>query len=417
VGDAGEFVEVEALAHRHPARVDSEDLAPPALVGDADHDLAVEAAGAAQRLVDGVGAIGRGDDDDVGALLQPVHQGQKLGDEALFRLAGDLGALGRDRIDLVDEDDRRRSAGRLLKHLPQALFALAVARTHDLGAVDDEELRVALVGDGLGEAGLAGARRAVEQHALGRLHPEADEQLGVTQRQFDHLAQGANRFLHAADVVIVDHRAAIARLLELGAQLDLGVLVDMDDALGAGRGDGEPDLGQGIGRRTQQLAHVCGHVLDGLLPGCGDHVAGDQRTAEEVALQRLCGALETHLALGGREDDAGRGAGFAAGDLDMLARARLGIGALEPVEAHHVERVVFGVGRHGDRRGRALPAHLQHVAFGDAEPLERRARDARDPGPGFLLPRGRDLEPCGAGGNVGFSVGHGVSLLSRMRDR
>ena len=112
-------LEVDVLGQRHAAGVDADDLAPPALVGHADDDLAVEPAGAAQRLVDRVGAVGRGDDDDVGAACKPVHQRQQLRDQALLRLAVDLAALGRDRIDLVDEHDRGRGLGGLLEHLAQ----------------------------------------------------------------------------------------------------------------------------------------------------------------------------------------------------------------------------------------------------------------------------------------------------------
>ena len=50
-------------------------------------DLAVEAAGAAQRLVDRLGPVGGGDDDQILPRLEPVHQRQQLGDEALLGLA------------------------------------------------------------------------------------------------------------------------------------------------------------------------------------------------------------------------------------------------------------------------------------------------------------------------------------------
>ncbi len=122
IGRPGQLAEIDAIAERHAAGVDAEDLATAALVRHADDDLAVEPAGTAQRLVDRLGAVGRGDHDDVGARLQPVHQGQQLRDEALLGLARDLAALGRDRIDLVDEHDRRRRLGRLLEHLAQARF-------------------------------------------------------------------------------------------------------------------------------------------------------------------------------------------------------------------------------------------------------------------------------------------------------
>src|SRR5204862_5344248 len=135
----------------------------------------------AKRLVDRLGPVGRGDDDQVLPRLEAVEQGQELGDEALFGLALDLAALGRDRIDLVDEDDRGRGAGRLLEQFAKALLALAISRAHDLRAGDVEEVGVALVGDGAGEPRLAGARGAVGKPALGRIDPEPLEYLRVAQ--------------------------------------------------------------------------------------------------------------------------------------------------------------------------------------------------------------------------------------------
>ena len=174
--------------------------------------------------------------------VQPVHQRQQLRDQPLFRLAVDMAALGRDRIDLVDEDDRRRGLGRLLEHLAQPLFALAIGRAHDFGAVDREEIGLAFIGDRARQPGLAGARRAVEQHPLGRIDAQPLEQFGIAQRQLDHFAQLADGVAHAAEIVIGDVGAAAARFLEFVAQLDFGILVDVDDALGHGRDHRQPDL-------------------------------------------------------------------------------------------------------------------------------------------------------------------------------
>src|SRR5690606_8929097 len=99
--------------------------------------------------------------------------------EALFGLAADVLPLRRDRIDLVDEDDRRLAALGLFEYLAQAFLALAIGGAHDLGPVDDEKFRVAFVGDRLGEPGLARSGRTVQQHALGRVDAEASEQFGV----------------------------------------------------------------------------------------------------------------------------------------------------------------------------------------------------------------------------------------------
>ena len=142
--------------------MDAEDLATTAFVGHADDDLAVEPARTTQRFIDRLGTIGRRDHDEVRARFNTVHQRQQLRDETLLRLARHLATLGCDRIDLVDEDDRRRCLRRLLEDLAEARLGLAIGRAHDLGAVDQEELRIRFVGDGAREPRLAGAGRAMQ---------------------------------------------------------------------------------------------------------------------------------------------------------------------------------------------------------------------------------------------------------------
>ena len=87
VGSPRQLIQIDPVGQRHAAGVDAEDFAPAILVGHADDDLAVEAAGAAQRLVDRFGPVGRGDDDEVLPRLDPVHQRQQLRDQALLGLA------------------------------------------------------------------------------------------------------------------------------------------------------------------------------------------------------------------------------------------------------------------------------------------------------------------------------------------
>ena len=115
VGPPRELIEIDVLRQRHAAGVDAEDLAAAGFVRDADDDLAVEPAGPAQRLVERFGAVGRGDHHEFCRGSIPSSRRQQLRDQPLLGLAGDLAALGRDRIDLVDEDDRRRRLGRLLE--------------------------------------------------------------------------------------------------------------------------------------------------------------------------------------------------------------------------------------------------------------------------------------------------------------
>ena len=99
-----------SCGERHVAAVDAQDLDAALHVGRVQADLAVEAAGAAQRGIERVGAVRRADDDHLPARAQAVHQRQELADDALLDLAPDLGALGRDGVDLVEEDDAGRGA-------------------------------------------------------------------------------------------------------------------------------------------------------------------------------------------------------------------------------------------------------------------------------------------------------------------
>ena len=101
--------------------------------------------------------------------------------------------------------------GRLVEELPQVGFALAVELVDDLRPVDGEEAGLRLVGDGAGQQGLAAARRTVEQHALGRVDPQAIEDFRVFQRQLDDLADAVQLPLQAADVLVGERRAGRRR--------------------------------------------------------------------------------------------------------------------------------------------------------------------------------------------------------------
>ena len=98
--------------------------------------------------------------------------------------------------------------------------------------------------------------------------------------------------------------------------------------------------------------------------------------------------------------------GFGLAHLDEVARADLGIGALEAVEADDLEPLVLGIGADRARRRRALADELDDVALGEAELGHQRARQAGDAAAAVLGPHGRDLQaPWFA-----FFVGHGIAL-------
>jgi hypothetical protein len=142
-------------------------------------------------------------------------------------------------------------------------------------------------------------------------------------------------------------------------------------------------------------------ALDLLLAGGGDDVAGGERLHPEAALQRLGGAVEAQILLGRGEDDALRRLRFDLADGDEIARADLGIGALEAVEADDVEALVLGIGTDRARRGGALAGDLDDVALGQpSSAISRRGSRAR-PRP---LSSGRIVATCSRVGCLSSSA-------------
>ena len=271
--------------------------------------------------------------------------------------------------------------------------------------------RLALVGDGARQPRLAGPGRSVEQHALGRIDAQALENLRVAQRQLDHLAQRVDGVLHSAEVVVGDVGAALAVLLGIfGKQLDLGLGVDVDDALGHRADDRQPHLLQREGRRAQHLAHFLGHVgVDPLVALGRDDVAFGQRTSGEAAPQRFGRSMQPQIVLCRGQHDPRRRLRLGLADLDKIARADAGIGALQAVEADDVDAFILAVRPERARRGRALADDLDDVAFLEAELLQQPLRQSGKAAAAFgrghvgdLHARRRALK--------GVGVGHSCSL-------
>ena len=157
-------------------------------VGGVDLDLAVEAPGPQQRGVEDVGPVGRGDQDHAAADVEAVHLDQQLveGLLALVVAAAHAGAaVSADGVDLVDEDDGRRVLLGLLEQVTDARGADADEHLDEVRAGDRVERHARLAGDRAGEQGLAGAGRAVEQHALGDLGADGLELGGLLEELLD----------------------------------------------------------------------------------------------------------------------------------------------------------------------------------------------------------------------------------------
>ena len=121
-----------------------------------------------------------------------------------------------DGVDLVDEDDARRIALRLLEHVADARRADADEHLDEVRAGNREERHVRLAGDGAGEQGLAGAGRADEQAALRDAAAEPLELLRVLE-EFDDFLELLLRLVDTGDVGEGD--APLVLLQHAGARL------------------------------------------------------------------------------------------------------------------------------------------------------------------------------------------------------
>ena len=122
-----------------------------------------------------------------------------------WRAAEAGAALAADRVDLVDEDDARRVALRLIEQVAHAARADADEHLDELGAGDREERHARLAGDRAREQRLAGARRADQQHAARDARAERVELLGVLE-ELDDFLELLLGLVHAGDVVERDDR-------------------------------------------------------------------------------------------------------------------------------------------------------------------------------------------------------------------
>ncbi len=165
----GDHVEVDTRRERLLLAVHGQDRLAPLEVGTIDDDLTVESARAQQRRVEDVGAVGRRQQDDALRLVEAVHLHQQLVERLLpfVVTTAETGAtMTAHRVDLVDEDDRRRRRLRLFEQVADARRADPDEHLDEIGTADREERHPGLARDRLGQERLAGSRRSVQQHAL-----------------------------------------------------------------------------------------------------------------------------------------------------------------------------------------------------------------------------------------------------------
>src|SRR4029079_6003661 len=125
-------------------------------------------------------------------------------------------AVATDGVDLVDEDDGGRVLLGLLEEVANTARTATDEHLDEVGAGDGVERHPRLAGDRAREQGLAGARRTVEEHALGDLGADGLE-LGRLLEELLDLAELLDRLVRAGD--IAERRLRHVLGDQLGARL------------------------------------------------------------------------------------------------------------------------------------------------------------------------------------------------------
>ena len=188
VGGPGHLPQIHILRQGLVADIDVQDLLPALDVRVAHIHLPVKPAGPQQGRVQDVPAVGGGQHHHALVGGKAVHLHQQLVEGLLPLVVAAAQArapLAAHGVDLVDEHHRRGHLLGLGKEVPDAAGAHAHVELHKVRAGDGEELHPGLPGHSLGQQGLAGARRAHQQHALGDAGPQVQVLLGLLEEADD----------------------------------------------------------------------------------------------------------------------------------------------------------------------------------------------------------------------------------------
>src|SRR5438132_2248283 len=191
----------------HLPRMNLEDRHPGFEAGQRNVDNPVESTRAKECLVEDVRPVRRPDDLDLSQRVEPVQLREELHQGPLdLPVPGsrDLEALRADRVELVDEHDRRSLLSSELEQLPDEPRALADVLLDELGSDEPDERRLRAVRDRLREERLPGARWPDQEDAFWRLNANLPVQVRFQQRILHGLAQLAHLDFEAADVFVRD---------------------------------------------------------------------------------------------------------------------------------------------------------------------------------------------------------------------
>ena len=224
-------------------------------------DLTVKAAGTQQCLIQNVGTVGGGHDDDAVVGFKAVHLHQQLVQGLLALIvtaAQTCAALTTHGIDLINKDDAGHGLFGLIEQVTHAGCAHADIHLHKVRAGDGVEGHPGLACTGTRQQGLAGTRRAHQQHAVGDAGTQRIELIRALEELHNFL-----EFLFF--LVLTGHVGKGSSLFVLVLVLYLGLAYIHDAAAtGAAAHHGEQQKA-GAAQHSQIEQDL--HPRDGLLGG------------------------------------------------------------------------------------------------------------------------------------------------------
>ena len=147
------------------------------------------------------GGVGGGQHQDAFVRCgHPVQLGQELVDQLAARALAHVGAVGGQRVHLVEEKHARRVGARHLEHLVQVLLALAQVHVEHVMDAHGHEIGLHLAGGGARQVGLAAAGRTVKKDAAADLLAVGAVDLRMFQGMDDLEVDLFFQLLHAAHV-------------------------------------------------------------------------------------------------------------------------------------------------------------------------------------------------------------------------
>ena len=201
-GRPSQSLEIDVGGHVQMTGVNPKDAFPAAPVGKRHDDLPIEAAWTQERRVEHVGAIGRGQENDLLVLGEAVHLHEELVERLLALVVCRADASPpppSDGIQLVDEDDGGFDGLCPHEEIADAAGAHADKHLHELGPADAEEWNARLSGHGTSQQRLPCAGRSDEQDSTRKPGAELEILLRMTEDVHD-LAEIRLRLVRARDI-------------------------------------------------------------------------------------------------------------------------------------------------------------------------------------------------------------------------